>query len=228
MHDSSQHPQRALVLGASGAIGGALVDALREGGSQVTALSRRDDGFDLASEASIARHLGALDPGFDLILCATGALEIAGQGPEKSLSQLDPGALAAQFALNATGPALVIKHALRLMPRDRRAVLAVLSARVGSISDNRLGGWYGYRAAKAALNQILHGAAIEVARSHPRAICLALHPGTVQSALTRAYLGRHPAVTPPEAARHLLDVIAARSPADSGGFYDWRGDRVPW
>src|SRR5690606_4451605 len=141
--------------------------------------------LDVMDEASVASGLGALSGSYDLIFVTTGALQIADATPEKSLRSLDPQAMAAQFALNCIGPALVLKHALRLLPRDRRAVFAVLSARVGSIRDNRLGGWYSYRAAKAALNQVIRTGAVELARSHPRAVLLALHPGTVQSDLTR-------------------------------------------
>ena len=143
--------QRALILGASGGIGAALVAALRAGGAEVTTLSRRADGFDLTEEASITASLAPLTAPYDLIFVATGALELGGSRPEKSLRALDPAVLAAQFATNAIGPALVLKHALRLLPRDRPATFAALSARVGSIGDNRLGGWYSYRAAKAAL-----------------------------------------------------------------------------
>ena len=104
----------------------------------------------------------------------------------------------------------------------------VLSARVGSIGDNRLGGWISYRSAKAAVNQIVHTAAIELARSHPQSICVALHPGTVATPFTEKYLGRHPAVAPVAAAQNLLQVVDDLQPADSGGFFDWAGDPVPW
>ena len=163
-----------------------------------------------------------------MVLIATGALEIDGAGPEKTLRALSPEAFLAQVRLNALGPALVLKHALRLIPRDRRAVMAALSARVGSIGDNGFGGWYSYRASKAALNQLVRTAAIEIARSHPAAVVAALHPGTVVSPLTRKYLGRHPAVEPAIAAARLLDVIDGLAPADTGGFFDHAGKRVPW
>ncbi len=133
-----------------------------------------------------------------------------------------------QFALNAVGPALILRHAARLLPRDRRAVFAVLSARVGSIGDNRLGGWVSYRASKAAVNQIVHTAAIELARTHKQAICVVLHPGTVQTEFTRKYLGRHPAVAPDTAAANLLSVVQRLTPDDTGGFFDWAGKPVPW
>ena len=220
--------KRAIVVGASGGIGGALVGALRSGGWDVVALSRRGQGFDVTDEASVAAPLAAQEGAFDLVICATGGLEIGAHRPEKSLRALDPAAFAAQFALNAMGPLLVLKHALRLMPRDRASHFVALSARVGSIGDNHLGGWYSYRAAKAALNQLIHTAAIEIARSHPMAVVASLHPGTVATALTDAYRGTHASLTPDEAAGHLLSVIAQLTPAQSGGFYDWQGKEVVW
>jgi NAD(P)-dependent dehydrogenase (short-subunit alcohol dehydrogenase family) len=218
---------RALVIGASGGIGAALVAALDQRG-EVLGLSRRNDGLEVTDEASVARVLGALDGAFDLILIATGALVIDGVGPEKTLRAVTAEALARQIAVNAIGPALVMKHALRLMPRDRVARLAVLSARVGSIGDNASGGWYGYRAAKAALNQLLHSAAIEAARTHPQAVLVALHPGTVATGLAPTLRAGHPAVSPAEAAGNLLAVLDQLTPAESGGFFDWQGKVVPW
>jgi NAD(P)-dependent dehydrogenase (short-subunit alcohol dehydrogenase family) len=219
---------RALIIGASGGIGRALVAALIARGVAVTALSRSADGLDVTDEASVAAALGRLGGPYDLILVATGALEIDGAAPEKSLRQVTARAMMDQFALNCVGPSLVLKHAVPLLPRDRRAVFAALSARVGSIGDNRFGGWYGYRTAKAALNQMIHTAAIELARTHREAMCVALHPGTVATAFTEKYLGRHPAVAPDEAAAHLLSVIDGLGPEDTGDFFDWKGERVPW
>jgi len=218
---------RALVVGASGGIGGALVARLGERGL-VVGLSRRVDGLDVTDEASVAEVLGRLDGMFDLVVVATGALEIGGAGPEKTLRALDAGTMAAQFVLNAIGPTLVMKHVLRLLPKDRGVRVGVLSARVGSIGDNGLGGWYSYRAAKAALNQLIHTASIEVARSHPMAVLAALHPGTVATGLTAAYAGGHAVVTPDQAAVNLLAVLDGLTPAETGGFFDWSGARVPW
>jgi NAD(P)-dependent dehydrogenase (short-subunit alcohol dehydrogenase family) len=219
---------RALVIGASGGIGQALVAALRARGDAVTGLSRSVDGLDVTDETSISAALAPLTAPFQTVIVATGALEIMGAAPEKSLARLDPSALAAQFALNSIGPALVLKHALRLLPRDAPARFAVLSARVGSIGDNRLGGWYSYRAAKAALNQLVHTAAIEIARTHPQAVVACLHPGTVATPFTEKYLGTHPAVRPDEAAQNLLAVLDSLTPAQTGGFFDWQGKAVPW
>jgi NAD(P)-dependent dehydrogenase (short-subunit alcohol dehydrogenase family) len=216
---------RSLVIGASGGIGAAVVQALSAQG-EVVALSRSGDGLDITDEASIARLMAALEPSFERIVIATGALAGPGQAPEKSLRALDAGQIMAQFALNAMGPALVVKHALRLLPRDRAAQIGVLSARVGSIGDNALGGWYSYRASKAALNQMIHTAAIEIARSHPLAVVACLHPGTVATAFTADYAAEK--VTPAVAADRLLAVLDCLTPRQSGGFYDWGGREVPW
>lgn len=218
---------RSLVVGASGGIGGALVAALAARG-EVVGLSRRDHGLEVTDEASVARVIGGLDGVFDLVIVATGALVLEGLGPEKTLKAVTAEGLAKSFAVNAIGPALVVKHVLRLMPRDRVAKLAVLSARVGSIGDNALGGWYGYRAAKAALNQLLHTAAIEAGRTHPQSVLVSLHPGTVETGLAPAQRSGHPAVAPAVAAANLLTVLDSLGPADTGGFFDWQGKVVPW
>lgn len=205
-----------------------MVAACTAKGEQVTGLSRSDDGFDITDPASVARHLDALDGPYDRVVVATGALVIEGAEPEKTIRAIDSKAMLDQFRLNAVGPALVLARSHGLLPRKGRGVLAVLSARVGSIGDNRMGGWISYRAAKAAVNQIVHTTAIELARSHQDSICVALHPGTVATAFTADYLGRHPAVTPDEAAENLLHVMDGLTPAQTGGFYDWAGKEVAW
>lgn len=220
--------KRALVIGASGGIGQALEAAMTQRGWEVTGLSRRDHGLDVTSEASVAKHLDALIGPFQRILITTGALEIDGNGPEKSLRQITAEGMAAQFALNTIGPALVLKHVVALLPKHSPSVIAALSARVGSIGDNRAGGWHSYRASKAALNQIMRGAAIELARTHRECVCVALHPGTVATRFTEAYLGRHPAVPPDDAAGNLLRVLDGLTVAQSGQFYDWQGKVIPW
>ncbi len=220
--------KNALIIGSSGGIGRAVSGQLASQGVQVTGLSRSASGFDLAKPESAERILSHVAGPFDLVLVASGSLEIDGAAPEKSMRSVSAQAMMDQFALNAIGPALILKHASRLLPREGRSVFAVLSARVGSIGDNRLGGWVSYRAAKAAVNQIVHTAAIELARTHKDAVCVALHPGTVRTSFTQKYLGRHPAVEPEEAARNLLKVSAGLTPADTGGFYDWVGKRIPW
>lgn len=218
----------ALIIGASGGIGQALSTALTARGTAVTGLSRRDHGFDITDPASVEAALSPLTGPFDLIFVATGGLEINGQRPEKSLKEVTAQSLQDQFALNCIGPSLVLKHAPRLLPRDRRAVFAALSARVGSIGDNGYGGWYGYRTAKAALNQMVHTGAIELSRSHRASICVTLHPGTVDTALTARYARGHPTVTPDTAAANLLSVLDGLTPDDTGRFFDWAGTPVPW
>lgn len=218
---------RTLVVGASGGIGAALMRVLQARGEAVIGLSRGADQLDITDERSIKNVFGRLDGQFDRIIVATGALSGGIGGPEKTIKAIDPVAMAALFALNAIGPALALKHALRLLPRDRRSVFAALSARVGSIGDNRLGGWYSYRASKAALNQLIHTAAIELARSHHQAICVALHPGTVATPFTENYTG-HAKMSADVAAQNLLEVIKGLTASETGGFFDWCGMSVPW
>ena len=158
---------RILLIGASGGIGAALSQAHQARGDEVTGLSRTSDGLDVTDEQSVDAVLCPLDERFDRIIIASGALEIDGAAPEKSIKSISQKAMMDQMTVNAIGPALVLRHAPRLLARQGGQV-AVLSARVGSIGDNRLGGWYSYRASKAALNQLIHTAAIEVARSHRR------------------------------------------------------------
>lgn len=149
--------------------------------------------------------------------------------PEKSYRQIDGAALDRLFRVNATGPALVMRHFLPLLARDRRGVMAALSARVGSIGDNRLGGWVGYRSAKAALNQIIRTLAIELARTHPHTILAGLHPGTVDTELSAPFqrnVAADKLFTPEQAAGHLLDLIERLTPTDSGVCFDWAGERI--
>ncbi|MEM8592737.1 MAG: SDR family NAD(P)-dependent oxidoreductase [Pseudomonadota bacterium] len=217
---------KALVLGASGGIGAALAAELESRGLGITRLSRRVDGFDVTNPAAVEAGLTGLRP-FDLVMVATGKLDGAGQAPEKSLRALTAEAMADQFRVNTIGPALIMRHLPRLLPRQGASYCGVLSARVGSIGDNRLGGWYSYRAAKAALNQVLHGAAIELKRTHKEARLIALHPGTVATEFTSGFPGRDK-LTPAQSAKHLVDVLLARRAAESGGFFDWKGEEVPW
>lgn len=223
----------ALVVGESGGIGGAVHAALSTdpNARRVVGLSRRTHpGFDITNEPSVADAAATLagESPFDLIFDATGALTIDGVGPEKALKAIDPSVMARQFAVNAIGPALLLKHFAPLMPRDRRAIFATLSARVGSIGDNRLGGWISYRASKAALNQIVRTAAIELSRTHPQSLVLVLHPGTVETRLSAAFRGGHPSVTPSVSAARLLALVDRLPAQASGGFYAHDGEAVVW
>ncbi|MEM6618333.1 MAG: SDR family NAD(P)-dependent oxidoreductase [Pseudomonadota bacterium] len=221
---------RALVIGSSGGIGSALQSALASTPqiAEVTGLSRSGDGLDVTDETAVAHAAGRLSGEFQVIVVASGGLNVGEHGPEKTIRDVGADGLHTLFALNAVGPALCLKHFHDFLPRDRPSFFGVLSARVGSVEDNRLGGWTSYRAAKAAVNQIIHTTAIEIARKRPQAVVAALHPGTVQTDLTAKYLGRHKSVTPAEAAENLVRVMGELTPSDTGGFYDWRGDRVPW
>ena len=231
--------RRAVVVGASGGVGGALALALAESGAEVEAFSRsgrapahpliRAGFIDLLDEATIAAAAARVKAGGapDLVIVATGLLHGEGVQPEKTWRQIEPEAFARLFAVNATGPALVGKHMLPLLPREGRAVFAALSARVGSISDNRLGGWVGYRASKAALNMIVRTLSLELKRTHPAALCVALHPGTVETQLSDPFSRNAARVTPQAAAGNLLRVLATLTPDDSGGCFAWDGQPIP-
>lgn len=222
---------RALVIGASGGIGGALAGKLADDGNceKLVQLSRRNDGFDITDEASVRRAAEALAPqAFDIILCATGALTIDGVGPEKSIRHISQNAMMAQFAVNAAGPAIVLKYFVPLLAKRKRVIMAFLSARVGSIGDNGLGGWISYRSAKAALNQIVHTAAIEVARSSPLATVVTIHPGTVMTGLSDPFSSGHPRTEPADAAHQILRTLDGLQPGDTGKFFAYDGTTIPW
>ena len=232
--------EHVAIVGASGGIGAALAAALAERGARVHALSRRGSvpdprlipgRIDIEDEDSIEQAAARLrgEAPLDLVIVASGLLHAGTIAPEKSFRQLSAGTMARYFAVNATGPALVARHFLPLLRRDERAVFAALSARVGSIGDNRLGGWYGYRASKAALNMIVKTLAIELARTRPNAVCVALHPGTVATALSapfRSNVAGDRLFSPEIAAGRLLDVIAGLGPSDSGGIFAWDGSEI--
>lgn len=218
---------QALIIGASGGIGAALSDALAAGGAHVTRLSRSGDGLDVTDPGSVTRVMGALEGPYDLIVVASGVLAPPGGAPEKALSAIDAQDMAQVMAVNAIGPALILRELPRLIPREGRSVVAVLTARVGSIGDNQMGGWYSYRASKAAANQIVHTAAIEIGRKRKEACVVALHPGTVATPFTEGYPG-HKKVGADEAAGNLLRVIDGLTPAETGRFFDWAGKEVPW
>ena len=237
----------AVVIGASGGIGRALVAALRLDAryGHVVGLSRQrpsdlnDDARQTWIEADIlqapslqaaARRVMSLGAPSRFIV-ATGALHGPGFGPEKSLRALNADTLGRVFQVNVIGAALVAQHFLPMAPRDRSSVFAALSARVGSIADNATGGWYGYRASKAALNMIIRTAAIEHARSHPLGVCVAVHPGTVATPLSRPFIGQTSPTqlfTPQIAAGHILRVLDGLRPEATGGFYAWDGATIPW
>ncbi|MDT7535353.1 SDR family NAD(P)-dependent oxidoreductase [Sphingobium sp. SA2] len=228
----------AVIIGASGGMGGALEAALIEEGlfDVVHGFARSRSGnhhLDLLDEASIAAAAAyvAQGPAPSLVIVATGLLHRGDQQPEKALSDLDPDWLAQLYAVNAIGPTIVAKHFLPIMPKVGRTVFAALSARVGSIGDNRLGGWHGYRASKAALNMLVRNLAIEERRRNDRAIVVTLHPGTVDTALSRPFQNNVPKgqlSDPERAALQLLDVIEGLKVPDSGKLFDFQGEEVPF
>lgn len=232
----------AVLVGASGGLGRAFAARLLEDPryDPVYCLSRsgrvpahpKAVGLtaDLTDEASLNEAAAAIagEPG--LVLVASGVLS-AGASPEKAVKQLEAETLHHLFAVNAAGPALVAKHLAPRLPKDRRAVFAAVSAKVGSIEDNRIGGWMSYRASKAALNMLMRCLAIELKRSHKQAICAALHPGTVDTALSAPFQrGVKPEklFTPDYSAQCLLSVLDGLGPPDSGGFFAWDGERLPF
>jgi NAD(P)-dependent dehydrogenase (short-subunit alcohol dehydrogenase family) len=232
MMQSLSQGYRALVLGASGAIGGALVNQLESDPrcQQVHALSRQSDpAFDLFNEDSMAvcaaalAHLGP----FHLVIDATGVLMVDGRGPEKRLDELNADHLLRAMQLNAVGPVLLLKHFSPLLASGERVIWAKLSARVGSIEDNRKGGWYGYRSAKAALNMLLQTAAIEISRRRPLAVVAALQPGTVRSTLSQPFVGDD-ALAPEVSAERLLAVLDGLQSNGRAQFMDHQGQTIPW
>ena len=237
-------PLRVVIIGAGGAIGAALVQSYLQLAppAQVLACSRQPlplssaaadwmalDLLDERSIAAAAAHAAAPGP-VDRILICSGLLHDAERRPEKSLRELDAAWLQRNLAINSIGPALVLKHFLPVLRRDERAVCAALSARVGSIGDNRLGGWYSYRASKAALNMLIATAAIELKRTHPKALLIGLHPGTVDSPLSAPYqtnLREGQLQTPLQAAAQLLQVVESADAGLSGRCLAWDGSVVP-
>lgn len=224
----------AVVIGSTGAIGSAVVQTLERSGrfSDILAFARSTTpALDLTNESSIEACASwvARRGQARLIVIATGILHRPDATPEKRLQQLDPVVMAEHYAINTIGPAIVLKHFLRLVPNTGKSVLAFLSARLGSITDNRLGGWYSYRASKAALNQIVRTGAIELGRRHRDAVCVALHPGTVDSALSAPFAKTGLEVqAPSRAAERVVAVIDRLDCSDNGSFFDNVGNRVPW
>ncbi len=237
----------AVVIGASGGIGGALADELdrSQAVSRVFRLSRSSPGpaaassswmhLDLEDEntiadaaAGVANAAGAIH----LVIVATGILHDGDRlQPEKTWRTIRGSAMETAFRLNTIGPALLAKYFLPLLAKDRKAVFAAISARVGSIEDNQLGGWYAYRASKAALNMLIKTLSIELARVKPDALCVGLHPGTVDTALSTPFQGGVPQdklFSPRKSARHLLAVLDQLTPDASGRQYAWDGERIPF
>ena len=229
----------AVVIGAGGGLGAALLAQLERdaGYAQALGLGRYSlvpvDYFDESSLAAAAQHVAeicrASQLELRLLVVATGFLHGEAGQPERSWANLDAGYLEHVFKINTLGPALVMKHFFPLLPKQGRCVTGFMSAKVGSIGDNDLGGWYGYRASKAALNQLVKTASIELTRRNRQSICVALHPGTVSTALSQPFaktgLNVRPAL---EAASDLLTVLQALKPEDTGCLVDYQGQKLPF
>ncbi|MBL4804302.1 MAG: SDR family NAD(P)-dependent oxidoreductase [Alphaproteobacteria bacterium] len=241
--DDFEKPIRAVVIGASGGIGKAFVTSLAEHESvnSVYACSRSGVRFenskivslnaDITDEESLKKAATKIekDGEVNLVIVATGTLHENSVQPEKSFKDMSLANFNHLFLVNSAGPALAAKHFLPLIPRDQKSVFAMLSARVGSISDNRLGGWYAYRASKAALNMIIKNLAIEVARKNKQAVVAGLHPGTVDTDLSKPFQANVPEgklFTPEYSARMMLNVLSGLSPEDSGKIFDYAGEEV--
>jgi NAD(P)-dependent dehydrogenase (short-subunit alcohol dehydrogenase family) len=224
----------AVIIGARGGIGAALADVLEQDPNyaQVIRLHRESNLpvniLDEASLAAAAAALSGTNPPINLVVVATGLLHSEQKGPEKSLRELDPDWMIENFRINALGPALVAKHFLPIMAKQGPICFAALSARVGSISDNRLGGWHSYRASKSALNMLIRNIAIEWHRKNPQSIIVGLHPGTVETALSAPFKGNpaHERFTPARAAGDMLSVLHGLKPEQSGQIFAYDGSLV--
>ena len=241
----------AVVVGARGGIGEAFVDAMARSGSftrilalttdpawaatadpHATVTRTRADLLDAASLEAVAALLRDADAPTRFVINCSGILHQGALRPERTWRELDLEQMRKVFDLNTLGVALLIKHIIPVMPRKGRSLFASLSARVGSIGDNRLGGWYSYRASKAAQNQIIKTAAIEAARRYPDLVLTALHPGTVDSELSAPFTKRLPAThkvfTPTYSCERLQEVLSGLDPSQSGGHFAWDGAAIPW
>ncbi len=223
-----------VIIGARGGIGAALANALEQDPNyaRVIRLHRESaQPLDILDEASIAAAADSLSgtyPPISLVIVATGLLHSARKGPEKSLRELDPDWMMENFRINAVGPALVAKYFLPIMAKQGPICFAALSARVGSISDNRLGGWHSYRASKSALNMLIRNIAIEWQRKNPQSVVVGLHPGTVETALSAPFKGNpaHERFTPARAAGDMLNVLHGLKPEQSGQIFAYDGSLV--
>ena len=233
--EKSMPSSLALIIGGTGSIGSASVEefACRRPATEVMILGRESEvSLDLLSEDSISKAaccVASRNLPVNAILVATGILHTESVKPEKTWRQVNQQALDTLFRLNAIGPMLIMKHFLPLLPKTEKSVFACLSARVGSITDNELGGWYGYRASKAALNQFVKTASIELSRTRPRAICMAIHPGTVATRLSDPFSKNGLNVlTPRDCAKRLYKLLDEADLTDNGGFFDYEKRRIPW
>ena len=226
------NPFRALIIGSSGTIGSAFTELLQSNPScsEVVGVHRHSQyPLDYQNPSSIESCANSLSPqgSFQLIINTTGGLHSNDWMPEKKLDDVNAEQLMELMKINAIGPALSIRHFSQLLD-PKNSVMVTLSAKVGSIEDNRLGGWYSYRASKAALNMLIKTAAIELARTKPNAVLIAMHPGTVNSRLSKPFRGEQIGRPPNDAVRDMFVVIENLTKEDTGSFVSYSGEKLPW
>ena len=224
-----EYSGRALVFGASGGIGQAFSRFLEDklGSENVVKVSRSFDGFDISDEEKILKFSESIEGSFNLIINATGVLQTTEEGPEKTINVVKQKSMIDMMTINAIGPALLLKNFSKKLDKTKFSVFVNLSARVGSITDNRLGGWISYRSSKAALNQIIKTSSIEINRRNKNAICVGLHPGTVKTRFTEKFQNTTETISPEESVEMMMKVVENLSVDDNGYCFAYDGKVIP-
>ena len=224
-----EYSGRALVFGASGGIGQAFSRFLESklGSENVVKISRSFDGFEISDEEKILKFSQSIEGSFNLIINATGVLQTTEEGPEKTINVVKQKSMIDMMTINAIGPALLLKNFSKKLDKTKFSVFVNLSARVGSITDNRLGGWISYRSSKAALNQIIKTSSIEINRRNKNAICVGLHPGTVKTRFTEKFQNTTETISPDKSVEMMMKVIENLSVGDNGYCFAYDGKVIP-
>ena len=224
-----EYSGRALVFGASGGIGQAFSRFLEDklGSENVVNVSRSFDGFEISDEEKILKFSESIEGSFNLIINATGVLQTTEEGPEKTINVVKQKSMIDMMTINAIGPALLLKNFSKKLDKTKFSVFVNLSARVGSITDNRLGGWISYRSSKAALNQIIKTSSIEINRRNKNAICVGLHPGTVKTRFTEKFQNTTETISPDESVKMMMSVVENLSVDDNGYCFAYDGKVIP-
>jgi NAD(P)-dependent dehydrogenase (short-subunit alcohol dehydrogenase family) len=224
-----EYSGRALVFGASGGIGQAFSRFLEDklGSENVVNVSRSFDGFEISDEEKILKFSESIEGSFNLIINATGVLQTTEEGPEKTINVVKQKSMIDMMTINAIGPALLLKNFSKKLDKTKFSVFVNLSARVGSITDNRLGGWISYRSSKAALNQIIKTSSIEINRRNKNAICVGLHPGTVKTSFTEKFQNTTETISPDESVKMMMNVVENLSVDDNGYCFAYDGKVIP-
>ena len=224
-----EYSGRALVFGASGGIGQAFSRFLEDklGSENVVNVSRSFDGFEISDEEKILKFSESIEGSFNLIINATGVLQTTEEGPEKTINAVKQKLMIDMMTINAIGPALLLKNFSKKLDKTKFSVFVNLSARVGSITDNRLGGWISYRSSKAALNQIIKTSSIEINRRNKNAICVGLHPGTVKTSFTEKFQNTTETISPDESVKMMMNVVENLSVDDNGYCFAYDGKGIP-